>query len=77
MRSSLIAGLVLILAGAFVFVRAMSSEGAGGVAQVSDVAMATTAIATTEAHGIPEWVGAWAVVGGLALVALGATGKRV
>jgi hypothetical protein len=72
MRSSLIAGLILILVGAFVFVRAMSSEGVASVAQVSDVAMATT-----EAEGIPEWVGAWAVVGGLALVALGATGKRV
>ena len=72
MRSSLIVGFILMLLGAFVFVRAMSYETTLGAA---DVPKAT--IDTGETHGIPESVGAWVVVGGLALVALGATGKRI
>lgn len=71
MRASMILGLLLILFGGFVLVRGMSYKKTEEVARVGDVR-----ITDTDKHRVPQWVGIAALVGGAALLAGTAMGKK-
>jgi uncharacterized membrane protein len=71
MRSTLIAGIVFIVLGAVITFRGMSYKTTEEVAHVGDVK-----ITDTDKHGIPQWIGIVAIVGGVVLVGAGAMAKR-
>jgi uncharacterized membrane protein len=71
MRSTLIAGIILLVLGAIVTFRGMSYKTTNEVARVGDVKLTDT-----ESHGIPQWVGIAGIVGGVVLVGAGAMAKR-
>jgi uncharacterized membrane protein len=71
MRSTLIAGIIFIVLGAVITFRGMSYKTTEEVAHVGDVK-----ITDTDKHGIPQWIGIVAIVGGVVLVGAGAMAKR-
>jgi uncharacterized membrane protein len=71
MRSTLIAGIIFIVLGAVITFRGMSYKTTEEVAHVGDVK-----IMDTDKHGIPQWIGIVAIVGGVVLVGAGAMAKR-
>jgi hypothetical protein len=69
MKPSLIIGIVLVLLGGFVLVRGLSYTSDRHELKVGDFKASVE-----EKRAIPTWVGALAIVGGLALVVAG--GRR-
>ena len=71
MRTSAIAGLVLIIVGAFLFYRGGSFSTREDVLKVGDVK-----ISTEERHTIEPWVAGAAVVGGIVLLLAGSAARK-
>jgi uncharacterized membrane protein len=71
MRSSIIAGILLLVLGAVITFRGMSYKTTKEVAKVGDVA-----VTDTDKHGIPQWVGIVGIIGGVVLIGGGALTKR-
>jgi len=67
MRSSLIAGIVLLVLGAFVLLRGASFTSRRDVLKVGDVK-----VTADEKQSIPPWVGWAAVVAGVVIIGVGA-----
>jgi hypothetical protein len=67
MRTYLIAGIVIIILGAFVLLRGASFTSHRDVLQMGDMK-----ITADEQQTIPPWVGGAAIVVGLGLIAAGA-----
>jgi hypothetical protein len=67
MRTFLIAGIVILILGAFVLLRGANFTSRRNVLQVGDMK-----ITADEHQQIPPWVGGAAVVVGLSLIAAGA-----
>ena len=64
MKSRIIAGLALVLIGAFIVFKGLTYKSEGGSIQVGDFK------ASVETRrSVPTWVGVVAIVGGLVLVA--------
>jgi len=71
MRPLSIAGIILILFGAFVLVRGGSFTTKRDVLRVGDVK-----VTADEQHPLPGWVGVAGIVAGVALVIAGSSRKR-
>ena len=71
MRTSAIAGLVLVIIGAFLFFRGGSFSTREDVLKVGDVK-----VSTEERHTIEPWVAGAAVVGGIVLLVAGAAARK-
>jgi drug/metabolite transporter (DMT)-like permease len=71
MRPLGIAGIILILFGAFVLVRGGSFTTKRDVLRVGDVK-----VTADEQQTIPGWAGVLGIVAGFVLVVAGSTGKR-
>ena len=71
MRPSVIAGILLIVVGAFLFYRGGSFSTREDVVKVGDLK-----VSTEERHTIEPWVAGAAVVGGVALLLVGATRRK-
>lgn len=69
MRSPIVAGVVLMILGSAVVAHHVTYTGPQEPKVGDDTA------ANTETREVPPWIGAAVVVGGLTLVAIGATGK--
>jgi hypothetical protein len=67
MRTSVIAGIIIAALGAVLLFRGMSYNTSHDVVRVGDVH-----VTDTDRHGIPQWVGIVAVVGGVVLIGAGA-----
>lgn len=67
MRTSLIAGLVILALGAFVLLRGASFTSKRDVLKVGDVK-----VTANEQQSIPPWVGWAAVIAGVAIIGAGA-----
>jgi hypothetical protein len=70
MKPSLIIGIVLVVLGGFVLVRGLSYSSDRQVLKVGDLKASVE-----EKRAVPTWVGALAIVGGLALVVAGSRRK--
>ena len=70
MKPSLIIGIVLVLLGGFVLVRGLSYSSDRSVIKVGDFKASVE-----ERRSVPTWLGAVAIVGGLALVLAGSRRK--
>jgi hypothetical protein len=70
MKPSLLIGIVLVLLGGFVLVRGLSYSSNRSVIKVGDFKASVE-----EKRTVPTWVGALAIVGGLALVIAGSRRK--
>lgn len=70
MKPLTIAGIVLVVVGAFVLVKGLSYTSQSSVLKVGDLQ-----VSAEEHHMIPAWVGGVAIVGGLVLVGAG-LGRR-
>jgi len=70
MKPSLLVGIVLVLLGGFVLVRGLSYSSDRAVLKVGDLKASVE-----EKRTVPTWVGALAIVGGLALVIAGSRRK--
>jgi hypothetical protein len=70
MRTSMIAGLALIVIGGFVLVRGGSFSSRRDMMKVGDMT-----ISAVERRPIEPWIAGLAVIGGIALVAAGARRK--
>jgi hypothetical protein len=70
MKPSLVIGIVLVLLGGFVLVRGLSYSSDRQVLKVGDIKASVE-----EKRAVPTWVGAIAIVGGLALVVAGSRRK--
>jgi hypothetical protein len=70
MKPSLLVGIVLLLLGGFVLVRGLSYSSDRAVLKVGDLKASVE-----EKRAVPTWVGALAIVGGLALVIAGSRRK--
>ena len=71
MRASVIAGLLLIIVGAFLFFRGGSFSTREDVLKVGDMK-----VSTEERHTIEPWVAGAAIVGGVVLLVAGAAKRR-
>jgi hypothetical protein len=71
MRASAIAGLVLVIIGAFLFFRGGSFSTREDVLKVGDLK-----VSTEERHTIEPWVAGAAVVGGIVLLVAGAAARK-
>jgi drug/metabolite transporter (DMT)-like permease len=71
MRGSFIFGAILIAIGAVVLLRGINYNTTHDAVRIGDMH-----ISDTESHGVPQWVGIVAVVGGLAMVGAGATRRK-
>jgi hypothetical protein len=71
MRASAIAGIVLIIVGAFLFYRGGSFTTREDVLKVGDLK-----VSTEERHSIEPWVAGAAVVGGAVLLLVGAASRK-
>lgn len=71
MRPLSIAGLLLILFGAFVLVRGGTFTTKRDVLRIGDVK-----VSADEQHAIPGWAGVLGIVAGVALVVAGSSRKR-
>jgi len=71
MKPSLLVGIVLVLLGGFVLVRGLSYSSDRAVLKVGDLKASVE-----EKRTVPTWVGALAIVGGLALVIAGSRRKN-
>jgi hypothetical protein len=70
MKPSLLIGIVLVLLGGFVLARGLSYSSNRSVIKVGDFKASVE-----ERRSVPTWVGALAIVGGLALVIAGSRRK--
>jgi len=70
MKPSLLVGIVLVLLGGFVLVRGLSYSSDRAVLKVGDLKASVE-----EKRAVPTWVGALAIVCGLALVIAGSRRK--
>jgi hypothetical protein len=70
MKPSLLIGIVLVLLGGFVLVRGLSYTSDRSVLKVGDLKASVE-----EKRAVPAWVGALAIVGGVALVVAGSRRK--
>lgn len=70
MKPLTIAGIVIVVLGAFVLVKGLSYTSQSSVLKVGDLQ-----VSAEERHMIPAWVGGVAIVGGLVLVGAG-LGRR-
>jgi divalent metal cation (Fe/Co/Zn/Cd) transporter len=70
MRSPIVAGLVLMVLGSAGVAHRVTYS-----APQESKAGDDAAVANSDTHEVPPWVGAAVVVGGLTLIAIGATGK--
>jgi hypothetical protein len=71
MRASAIAGLVLVIIGAFLFFRGGSFSTREDLLKVGDLK-----VSTEERHTIEPWVAGAAVVGGIVLLVAGAAARK-
>ena len=71
MRASAIAGIVLVIIGAFLFFRGGSFSTREDVLKVGDLK-----VQTEERHTIEPWVAGAAVVGGVVLLIAGAAARK-
>jgi hypothetical protein len=67
MRERLIAGIVLVVLGAYVLLQGVSFSSRRDVLKVGDVKLTAT-----EERSVPPWVGGVALVAGLVLIVTGA-----
>jgi len=67
MRERLIAGIVLVVFGAYVLLQGVSFSSRRDVLKVGDVKLTAT-----EERSVPPWVGGVALVAGLVLIVTGA-----
>jgi hypothetical protein len=70
MKPSLLIGIVLVLLGGFILVRGFSYSSDRSVIKVGDFKASVE-----ERRSVPTWLGAVAIVGGLALVLAGSRRK--